>query len=402
MLSLAAVIGIWSHRGSTLADDLPDAVDLRPEFSRHELVPESQGSRNTCSLFAITSLAEFEAANVLGEPANFSKEYLVWAANEATGRSGDQAMFYEALAGLNSLGACEQELMPYERREDGERVPVEGVVEQATSLSSRWRVHWIKLWDVEQPLSDEQLLAIRSALADGHPVACGLRWPNDDPGDTLIHVPSPDDVYDGHSIAFVGYRDDATVEGGGEFIFRNSYGQRWGDQGYGTMSYAYARAYANDALWIELGAAGCETPITRFEAESLEILEQDKCNASSQSMRPYGAAMWSQRRHLFCQSEGEGSVEIGFNTDSAGTYRVRLLATAAPDYGIIRFSLDGVLVDGEFDLYSGRVCPAGSLELGVVTLEPGEHRLRIENVGKAQTSAGYSFGIDTIDLLAAE
>ncbi len=388
-----------------LSDDaapLPSEVDLRPEFDRLGLNPGVQGSRNTCSLFAITSLAEFEAATATGVPTPFSQEFLVWAADEATGRSGDQAMFYEALCGLNALGICLAELVPYERREDQDREPSTEAIEQAGSLANRWRVHWIKLWDVEQPLSDVQMHEIRSALAAGHPVACGLRWPNEEPGFDLIDVPAPDEVFDGHSIAFVGYRDDPDIAGGGEYIFRNSYGHRWGDEGYGTMSYAYARAYANDALWIELGRPGCEIPVARFEAESLEVLDQQRCDASSQSMRPYGGPMWSDRRHLLCQSEESGSVEVGFTSTEPATCRIRLIATAAPDYGCIQVAVDGQVVESTFDLYSGRVCPAGSLELGEFTLESGEHRLQIESVGKSAASTGYSFGIDTIDLLPVE
>lgn len=386
------------------ADDapLPAEVDLRPEFEIFDLPACSQGSRNTCSLFAITALAEFEAARSTGEAAAFSQEFLTWSANDATGRAGDQAMFYEALAGLNEFGICAEELMPYERREDRSREPAPEVIEVAGQLSNRWRVHWIKLWDVEQPMTAEQMHSIKAALADGHPVACGLRWPNDDTEESLLNVPGPDDVFDGHSIAFVGYRDDATIEGGGEFIYRNSNGPRWGDEGYGVMSYAYVEAYANDAPWIELGPADCERPLQRIEAETLTVTDQQDCSAGSQSMRQFGGEMWSDQRQLFCQSEQGGCVELAFAVNETGTYNVRLLATAAPDYGQIAVSLDGMSIEATFDLYSGRVCPAGSVDLGTIELAAGEHRLRIESVGKTDASTGYSFGIDTLDLLPAE
>ena len=71
-------------------------------------------------------------------------------------------------------------------------------------------------------------------------------------------VPPPNEVSDGHSIAFVGYEDNPKLNGGGAFRFRNSWGSQWGQGGYGLMSYAYARAYANDAVWLEFGLP--ETP----------------------------------------------------------------------------------------------------------------------------------------------
>lgn len=311
-------------------------------------------------------------------------------------------MFYEAVIGLNALGIAAAEAMPYEAHEDRTREPSDEVIAVAREAGGRWRVRWIKLWDVEQPLSDQQFDQIRGALADGHPVACGLRWPRSNDASELIHVPAAENVIDGHSIAFVGYRDDPDAPGGGVLIFRNSYGSGWGDEGYGTISYAYAWAYANDALWIELGPAACEVPIERFEGESLEVVEQHDCETSAQSMRSYGGAMWSGRRQLFCRAEQGGWIDMGFSVSTPGTYRVRLLATAAPGYGRISVSLDGELLTETFDLYSGRVCPAGSLELGEFTLEPGEHRLRIESVDKADASAGYSFGIDALDLLGCD
>ena len=381
-------------------DDLPPEVDLRPDYARFDLPPCAQGSRNSCSLFAITALAELEfGRSVSAAAAPFSQEYLTWAANEATGRVGDQAMFYEALCGLNALGICPVDLMPYEAEGDRDRQPSDEAQARARDLSDRWRVHWLKLWDVQQPLTDDQVLAIKRALADGHAVACGLRWPNSQQGHEILYVPAADQVYDGHSIVFAGYRDDPAANGGGVFIFRNSYGPRWGDGGYGTMSYAYARAYANDALWIELGAPGSEAPIERFEAESLTVLGQQQCAAAPQLMRRYGGPMWSGRKQLLCRAEDGGWLDCEFSVSKAGRYRVRLLATAAPNYGRIRMSLDGEPVDPVFDLYSGRVCPAGSLELGTREMSGGKHQLRIEVRGKADASSGTSFGIDALDLL---
>lgn len=403
LCQIAATIAISTSAAKVAAQEqtpLPPSVDLRPDYARFDLPPCVQGSRNTCSLFAVAALAELECGRSdAGSAATFSQEYLTWAANEATGRVGDQAMFYEALCGLNSLGICHADLMPYESDGDRGRRPSDEALSRAKELSDRWRVHWIKFWDVQQPLTDDQMLAIKRALADGHAVACGLRWPNSEQGRDILDVPPADQVYDGHSIVFAGYRDDPAMNGGGVFIFRNSYGPRWGDGGYGTLSYAYARAYANDALWLELGPPGSEVPIQRFEAESLTVLEQQECAVQPQLMRRYGGPMWSGRKQLFGRAADGGWVNFEFDVTKSDRYRVRLLATAAPDYGRIQVLLDGALVDPAFELYSGRVCPAGSLELGTRELSRGTHQVRITIVGKADASTGTGFGIDTLDLL---
>jgi hypothetical protein len=167
------------------------------------------------------------------------------------------------------------------------------------------------------------------------------------------------------------------------------------------MSYAYARAYANDAVWLRLGPPKSEVPVERFEAESLDVSAKGRCEAAAQDMAGEGGLMWSQGRQLLCRAEEGGFVELGFTVRRGGRWRLRVLATAAPDYGIVRAALDGKPLEGDFDLYSGRVSPAGSLELGTRNLAAGRHRLRFAAAGKNPASAGSSFGLDTVDLMPA-
>jgi hypothetical protein len=197
----------------------------------------------------------------------------------------------------------------------------------------------------------------------------------------------------------VGYENDPNQNGGGTFLFRNSDGPKWGKGGYGVMSYAYARAYANDALWLSFGPPHSERPIERFEAVSLPVLAHGRCESARQDMGQWGGALWSRGAQLFCDSKDGGFVELGLTVRAAGRYRLRVLGTAAPDYGVVRIAIDGERPGHAFSLYSGRVSPAGSLELGTMDLSAGEHRLRFESVGKPAGSTGFSFGLDAIDLL---
>jgi hypothetical protein len=378
-----------------------NAVDLGPEFQKCGLTPLQQGPRNDCSLFAITALTELEVARSSpGGGVPLSQEFLVWAAHAASGtKAGDQAMFYEAVHGLNVYGICNSTLMPYARSRDSGRKPSPEALADANARSGCWKVHWIKRWDIKSGLSSVALTQVKRALAQGHAVACGLRWPKRLDGGEILRVPPAQDVFDGHSIAFTGYRDDAEKPGGGMLLFRNSFGPQWGAHGYGRMSYAYAEEYANDALWLQLGAPHSEKPRVRFEAEDLAVLAHGRCEWHRQSMNDWGKGMWSGGAQLVCSAKNGGFVELGFKVDQAGDYRMRVLATAAPDYGKIRVALDGRPVGRDFDLYSGRVSPSGSLELGNHRLAAGRHRLRVTAIGKHAASAGYYFGVDVIDLL---
>ncbi len=377
---------------------LPAKADLTPEFLKLGILPRAQGGRDTCSSFAITALADFEFTRANPrQRKRLSEEFLIWAANEATGRTGDQAMFYEAVHGLNALGICTEDLMPYLPASSANRRPSDEALKDAKGRAERWLAVWIRRWDVSRPLADEELTALKSALAGGHPVACGLRWPKKAWAPALLLVPVPNDVYDGHSIVLTGYQDDPKRKGAGVFSFRNSSGAQ-GTVGNGVMSYAYATAYANDALWLRVGAPGSETPGERHEAERLEIVSSQKCGATRQKMDAWGGMMWSQGAQLFCRAEQGGSVALRFPVGKAGRYRLRVLGSAAPDFGIIKIAVDGKPVAADFDLYSGRVSPAGSLELGELELASGPHTLLFTATGKNVASKGFVFGLDAVDL----
>ena len=131
----------------------------------------------------------------------------------------------------------------------------------------------------------------------------------------------------------------------------------------------------------------------------MPVLGHGRCEPARQEMAEWGGPLWTRGAQLFCKAQDGGFVELGFTVRSAGRYRVRLLATAAPDYGIIRVRLDDHPPLHELNLYSGRVCPSGSLELGTMDLPAGEHRLRVASVGKHAGSTGFSFGLDALDLL---
>jgi hypothetical protein len=119
-------------------------------------------------------------------------------------------------------------------------------------------------------------------------------------------------------------------------------------------------------------------------------------------MADFEPRLWTRGRQLFCAAKRGGSVELLFDVRQAGRYRVRLLATAAPDYGKIGVALDGAAVPAAFDLYCGRVSPSGPLELGPHELSAGKHRLRCTVLGKNSASGNFYFGLDAIDLLAVQ
>lgn len=372
---------------------LPAHVDLRPEFDRYSLVPKNQGDRDVCSLCAITGLAEFEWSRS-NRPERFSEEFLIWAACETTGKQDEPAMFYEAIHGLCAAGICKEALMPFKSAAD-HRPPASEAIADAQGRN-RWNALWIKGWDLKTGLSSNELTEVRRQLAEGHPVAMGARWPRPErtTNDATLVTPPAAEVFDGHSVLFVGYQDDPSQPGGGRLLFRNHRGPGWADHGYGWMTYHYASLYVNDAVALRWHRSA-EAPV-RIEAENLKVVSSSKTHAAPQEMSPWGAKLWSCGTQLYCNSQADGCLEAEFTASQSNQFRLELEATFAPDYGKLQVSVDGKETGASFDFYSARVHPSGPLDLGAVVLAEGKHRIGFKVVGKNELSAGYSFGLDTI------
>ena len=78
-----------------------------------------------------------------------------------------------------------------------------------------------------------------------------------------------------------------------------------------------------------------------------------------------------------------------------GKYRVEVVLTKAKDYGIVKLTLNGEIVEGAVDLYDPEVVTTGTLVLGEFELERGKHHLGVEIVGANPGALkSYMFGLD--------
>ena len=85
-------------------------------------------------------------------------------------------MFYEAVDGLNELGICSEQRMPYAGEPDPNRKPSSEAVAEARALQALAGAS-IKRWSVDCPLNEHQLLEIKRAWPKGipWPVVCAGR-----------------------------------------------------------------------------------------------------------------------------------------------------------------------------------------------------------------------------------
>jgi len=227
---------------------IPDSVNLNQIFEKLGLYTRPQGNRGTCSVFTVVGVLEYALASKKGSTL-LSVEFLNWASHKAANRNVDGAFFSELWDGYVEYGICAESDLPYLPEFNVDLQPSELVLEKAKQMQSiPLQMHWIKEWDVNTGLTDNQFEEIKQTLVNQYPVCGGFRWPKDAhwENEVLQMCPSSE-VFDGHSIVLSGYKDDPTQPGGGVFIIRNS----GGHSRDGYMPYEYVKTYMNDALWIK-------------------------------------------------------------------------------------------------------------------------------------------------------
>lgn len=231
-------------------DSRTNDVDLRPAFKEWGLGPRLQGKRGTCSVFTVVGALEYALASKQNKGTRLSVEFLNWASNKIVGEMKDGSFFSDLWEGFALYGICPERVMPYQNEFDPNRAPSEHIREHARRMREfGFQLHWIKEWNPNTGLTEKQLGEIKHVLRRGWPVCGGFRWPRKPVRWTndVLETPPPEGVFDGHSILLVGYRDDPEYPGGGVFVFRNSNNNA--RDGY--MTYEYANAYMNDAVWID-------------------------------------------------------------------------------------------------------------------------------------------------------
>ena len=233
-----------NQRGAAVSS----SADLRPVFEKWRLSVRNQGVRPTCSVFTVTGALEFAASRKLERPERLSVEYLNWASNDVVGQARDGGFFSDLWRGFAAHGICPEEAMPYAEKFRRSIAPDAATIKTAEEAASLGlRLHWIKEWNVKTGLTPEQAGAIKQTIAKGWPVCGGFRWPNQEKWkENVLQMCDSTEVYDGHSVLLIGYKDDADLPGGGAYLIRNTSGgsEVW-------MPYAYAANFMNDAAWID-------------------------------------------------------------------------------------------------------------------------------------------------------
>lgn len=237
-------------------------VDLRPQFREYGLGANNQGRRPSCTIFSIVSALEYELARKTKKPKDLSEEYLIWAtmrylykdsgtaskAIKSLQNNGDLGFTaFDVMLALSQYGIADIEDFSNKIGTTMKKIPdpPKAVIQKAKKRRDI-RAYWLK-----SPNNKERINEIVHMLNLEHPIVVGLAWP---PNRTLAHQATLSKQQPrrgaGHAVVLVGYTNETGKPSDMRFIFRNSWGRRWGNGGYGFITYDYMMKHLRTALYL--------------------------------------------------------------------------------------------------------------------------------------------------------
>jgi C1A family cysteine protease len=204
---------------------LPKQIDLR-----HYCSPiESQGELGACTACALVGNLEYLKKFKQQKIINFSKLFLYYHERMVRGTVNQDsgASLRDGIKTLVKIGDCLESLWPYKISKYKVKPPQKAYTDaQNYQITNYYRLH--------------SLTEMKHTLSDGYPFVFGFAVYESlesalvtETG--IIPLPQPEErVLGGHAVMAVGYNDSKA-----QFIIKNSWGQVWGNAGYGFMPYTY-------------------------------------------------------------------------------------------------------------------------------------------------------------------
>lgn len=135
-----------------------------------------------------------------------------------------------------------------------------------------------------------------------------------------------------------------------------------------------------------------------LEAESLEIIKCTGGTHEIQDMSGFTDGFWSQDKHLWWKNPQQGDeLVLELPVKEKGNYHLKAGFTRANDYGIFQLWLDDKKLGEPIDFYNTRVVSTGAIDFGSHSLKKGNHRLKIEFIGRNEKAVPNNMlGLDFI------
>jgi C1A family cysteine protease len=224
---------------------LPSSVDLRRGFPP----VYDQGDLGSCTANAIAGAFQFTRRKEKQGPDFVPSRLFIYYNErviEGTVNEDSGAMLRDGMKVVAKLGVCPEQSRPPAAGDWPYDVAKFAAKPPPVCYRVALRHQLLRYQRVARSLSQ-----MKGCLAQGYPFVFGFSVYQGFESQQVartgdVPLPAPGEkALGGHAVVAVGY-DDASQR----FLFRNSWGARWGKKGYGTLPYAYlAEADLADDFW---------------------------------------------------------------------------------------------------------------------------------------------------------
>ncbi len=247
---------------------LPESVDIREWCSPID----NQGSLGSCTAHAGVGMIEYYEMRAFGKYTKASRLFLYKTTRNLMKMKGDTGGFLRTTMGAMVLfGVPPEDYWQY--TDDEEKFDIEP---PAFCYAFAQNYQTIKYFRHDAPgISKNGLLEqIKSYLVSGHPLMFGFSvYASIREAEKTGRIPFPsqkEKIVGGHAVMAVGYDDRMKIknpyskkETTGALLIRNSWGETWGEKGYGWLPYDYVLSGLAQDFWSVLKKEWIDT--TQFE-----------------------------------------------------------------------------------------------------------------------------------------
>ncbi|CAM3303734.1 C1 family peptidase [Paenibacillus taichungensis] len=240
--------------------NIPEQVDYTNDMS--PIRP--QGNEGTCVAFAaVVGVKEYQEKKEHEHTIELSPRYLYQKCKELDGIPDEEGTYPRvAVKVLYDQGCCEESYWPYIACELG--TPQIGADENAAK------------YRIKAFASLNSISSMKRSLVINGPFIAGVvvfeeSWFNEQTDRTGVIGMPPEDLISngGHAICIVGY-DNTTKR----FKFKNSWGDGWGERGYGYLPYEYMKRYCTEA-WSSTDLIDNPEAIIKAKENILDRFDED-------------------------------------------------------------------------------------------------------------------------------
>lgn len=228
-----------SHFKYSLKAELPEVLPSKVDLREHCAGIFDQGQLGSCTANAICSAIEFDEKKQGKDVIEKSRLFLYYNEREVEGNVGEDsgASIHDGINSVNRVGICEEKYCPYDISKFKEK-PSYDAYTNAKKYKS-----------IDYGFVEKDLTKMKEILASGLPFVFGIEvfssFMKAKNGDIPMPNTNTESVLGGHALLCCGYDDEKEV-----FIFENSWGENWGEKGFGTLPYEYLTSELADDFWI--------------------------------------------------------------------------------------------------------------------------------------------------------